>query len=229
MKLPEYESGRTIVAEERWHGLLWSAVPQRVVSSTAEELITYLPAGTVGMYATNRLLPEAAGLTRDERKLLALKTCIAQAGENFEAPDKLHIYRPSRWARVNLGWDPSGAFMGWYVNFELPPEPAATGLVSKDLVLDIYVEPDRSWRWKDREDFHTAITEGILDASLREPLEVETEQVLVEIDHETGPFRPDLIDFRPRSDWRTPELPPEFAWGGSAWSLPPGPRVSGSA
>ena len=87
MELPVFEIGATITAEERWHGLLWSAVPARVIKSTPSALVSYLPTGTVGTFATNRGLPETA-----------------------------------RWARVNLGWDsPTGAFLGWYVNFELPP------------------------------------------------------------------------------------------------------------
>lgn len=225
MMLPRYRSGEVIVGEERWHGLLWSAVPQRVVCSSEQELITHIPDGTVAVHATNRVLRVAAGLTRDERKLLALKTRHAVAGESREAPEKLHVYRPGRWARINLGWYPDGAFMGWYVNFELPPRPSPAGLVSKDLVLDIHVRPDRSWVWKDREDFETAITDGILDPDLRDTLADEAELVLAEVAQQRGPFRPELIDFRGDPELPLPELPTEYAWGGGVWTLPTGPRI----
>jgi hypothetical protein len=226
MELPVFPPGATIVAEERWHDLLWSAVPQRVVQSSATELVSYLPTGTVAVHATNRGLPCAQGLTRDERKLLALKTREVWAGESAEAPDKLYIYRPDRWSRMNLGWDRStSAFLGWYVNFELPSQPTAGGIVSKDLVLDIWVAPDRSWSWKDRGDYQQAIADGILDPTIRDAIDGEVERVLDEIHSQSGPFSDSWISFRPDSNWAVPQLPPELRWGGSSWTLPVGPRL----
>ncbi len=61
-----------MVVEERWRGLLWSAAPHVVASSRSTELVTYVPAGTVSVLASNRGLAGTEGLTRDERKLLAL-------------------------------------------------------------------------------------------------------------------------------------------------------------
>lgn len=54
MDLPVFAPGQTIVAENRWRELLWSAVPQRVIGSDENQLITYLPAGAVSVLATNR-------------------------------------------------------------------------------------------------------------------------------------------------------------------------------
>lgn len=171
-------------------------------------------------------MPDAGGLTRAERKLLALRTCKAQAAEVEEAPDKLFVYRPGRWSQVNLGWDPADdRFLGWYVNFELPAQPTPFGLSSKDLVLDIWVDPDGSWQWKDRDDFETAIDDGLLEPSLRRTLADETERTLAELEQRTGPFADRIAPLRPHSTIPTPQLPAEFAWGGSEWTLPPGRRA----
>ncbi len=43
--LPLYAIGATIVVEERWHDLPWSAEPHRVVPSSVDELVTWMPAG----------------------------------------------------------------------------------------------------------------------------------------------------------------------------------------
>ena len=40
-----------------------------------------------------------------------------------------------------------------------------------------------------------------------------------------GPFADTWLEFRPGTDWPEPTLPPEFAWGGSGWTLPTGPRL----
>lgn len=215
-----------MVAEERWHGFLWSAVPQFVVSSTITQLVTYLPAGTVSVLATNRGMPATDGLTRAERKLLALKTCQARAAEHVESPDKLYIYRRDRWSRTNLGWDPgTGVFLGWYVNYELPPQPTAKGLVSKDLVLDLWVNADRTFSWKDEDDYSRAIDDGILDPDIRGPIQEEATRVLQELDAGDGPFADSWTTFRPHPSWSTPQLPTTHGWNGEQWTLPPGDQV----
>lgn len=43
-------------------------------------MVTYLPTGAVAVLATTRGMPCTEDLTRDERKLLALKTCQARGG-----------------------------------------------------------------------------------------------------------------------------------------------------
>lgn len=224
-ELPVFAADQTIVVAEHWREQLWSAVPQRVITSTAEELITYLPTGTRSIYATNRELSDASGLTRNERKLLALKTGVAQAAEVEEAPDKLHVHLPDRWSCVNLGWHPDdGRFLGWYVNFELPAAATPSGLTSKDLVLDMWVDPDGTWHWKDTDDFETAIGDGILASSVRQSLKAETAQILSELEHRTGPFAEHILAMRPESPDPKPKLPAEFGWNGNQWSLPPGRR-----
>lgn len=216
-----------MVVEERWRGLLWSAAPHIVVNSTITELVTYVPAGTVSVLASNRGLAETEGLTRDARKLLALKTCRARAIEHVETLNMLYLYRPDRWSRINLGWDPgTGSFLGWYVNFELPARPTDHGLASKDLVLDLWVNPDRTWRWKDSDDYVRALEDGILDPTIRGPLEEEGTIVLEELDARDGPFADSWATFHPDQTWSTPRLPPTHAWNGDYWTLPAGRRAT---
>jgi predicted RNA-binding protein associated with RNAse of E/G family len=224
--LPLYAAGADVVVEERWHGILWAAVPHRVVQSTPDLLVGWVPAGTLAVYATNRGLPQAEGLTRDQRKLLALKTLTARASEFAETPSKLSIFRPDRWGRINLGFDPQdGHFLGWYVDFQLPIQPTSHGLVTKDLVLDLWINPDHTWHWKDQADYETAISQHLVDASTRLHLEREAEQVLDELGRGEVPFSEEFSHFRPDRAWPAPVLPASQAWGGTAWSLPSGWRA----
>ena len=41
---------------------------------------------------------------------------------------------------------------GWYVNLQLPFRRTELGFETMDLVLDLIVDPDGSWRWKEDED-----------------------------------------------------------------------------
>jgi len=189
-------------------------------------LVGWVPAGTLAVYATNRGLPDAEGLTRDQRKLLALRTLTARASEFAETPSKLSILRPDRWSRINLGFDrQDGHFLGWYIDFQLPVQPTSVGLVTKDLVLDMWINPDRTWSWKDRVDYETAISLDLVDASTRPHVEREAERVLDELSRGETPFTEEFTRFRPDREWPVPMLPASHGWGGTAWSLPSGWRA----
>lgn len=217
--LPVFEPDQTIVVEERWHGRLWSAVPHRVISSNDAELISYVPAGTTSVVASNRGLPGTEGLDRSGRKLRALEDLRVRPMEISESPTKLYFHTANRWARVNLGWDPAdGRFMGWYVNFERPVVASAHGVQGKDLVLDLYVNADRTWAWKDRDAFETAITRGVLTADLRGIFEHESHLVLEELEYGVGPFAARWQEFEAPSAWTLPELPSQFRPEGSCWT-----------
>ena len=54
-------------------------------------------------------------------------------------------------------------FRFWYVNFELPVVRTGDGIEINDLQLDLVVELDGSWRWKDVEHLGPALTSGRID------------------------------------------------------------------
>lgn len=231
--LPVFAPGSDIVVEERWRGRLWSAVPHRVLASTSESLITSLPRTTRGVFATNRGLPEAEGMTRDQRKHEALKTGVARPVEHDDWLDKVFVFEPGRWSRVNLAWDPNqgGEFLGWYVNFELPPGGTDTGLWGKDLVLDLFVYPDGTWAWKDAEEFDRALADELFAPRLRPILEAEAERVLDDHEHRRGGFAPALLELRP-DPAEAPVLPKDYAPDGDRWGrsypvqvIPPEPAA----
>jgi hypothetical protein len=68
------------------------------------------------------------------------------------------LHRPGEpWSVWWLFDGASGAFQGWYVNLEQPGvrwrDGAVAGLDTADHALDIRVAPDRSWVWKDEDEF----------------------------------------------------------------------------
>jgi hypothetical protein len=216
--LPVFAPGSGIVVEERWRGRPWAALPHRVVESRPDCLITQLPKCGRSVIMTNRGLPEANGMTRDERKHEALKTGVARPVEFEGWLDKIIVFRPGRWSTINLFWDPARGdeFLGWYVNFELPPAATDAGLWGKDLVLDLFVFPDGSWEWKDAEEFDRALDDGLFSPELRPILEREAELVLAERDRGDGPFATELLALRPEPD-AAAMLPPDYAPDGERW------------
>jgi predicted RNA-binding protein associated with RNAse of E/G family len=215
---PHREPGSVLVLEEHWRGRLWSAIPHRYVGGDATTVITHVPYGTTGTFASSLGLPAASGLTTGAGKLRALATLEYRVLELPATPTScLYFFRADRCSRVNLSWSADGEFTGWYVNFAVPPVPTPDGIESMDLVLDMFILPDGSWSWKDREDFDRGIAEGVLEPRLRPVFEAESQRVLAEYTTSTGAFDPRWIDWRP--PWNLPIalLPESFLPGASTW------------
>ncbi len=212
------EPGSVLVLEEQWRGRLWSAIPHRYVGGDATTVISHVPYGTTGTFASSVGLPAAHGLTTGEGKIRALATLEYRVLELPATPTScLYFFLVDRCSRVNLSWSEAGDFTGWYVNFTVPPVPTADGIESMDLVLDLFVFPDGSWTWKDRDDFERAVADGVLESRLPSLFETEAERVLAEHATGQGAFDPRWIAWEPPWTLPPPQLPEPFRPGGSRW------------
>ncbi|WP_214325393.1 DUF402 domain-containing protein [Nonomuraea sediminis] len=131
--------------------------------------------------------------------------------------------RVGEWApRNNLVYQPVGAahavwwgfsadmvFKGWYVNLEQRVERDG-GIDVLDQELDILVNPDRDWRWKDEESFAAKIGHpAYWSLGEAERIRAEGERVTRLIEAAVFPFDGRWCDFEPPVSWGVPELAPE--------------------
>jgi hypothetical protein len=65
---------------------------------------------------------------------------------------------------IYVSWDRAGGFAGWYVNLEQPWRETSLGFDTTDHLLDIWIDPDRSWRWKDEDHLAEAVDIGLFTA-----------------------------------------------------------------
>lgn len=109
---------------------------------------------------------------------------------------------------------PAGEFRSWYVNLEEPAawwkDEATAGIDTVDYDLDIVVAPDRSWRWKDEEEFadHLAHPDSywVPDA---DAVRAEGERLVAVVEAGRFPFDGTRTDFRPDPSWTVPlTMPP---------------------
>jgi hypothetical protein len=116
--------------------------------------------------------------------------------------------------------DGNGQFANWYVNLEEPAarwddgEVAGVDVVDQD--LDIVVRPDRSWHWKDEDEFveRLAFPEHYWvhdEAAVR----AEGERVLKLVESGQFPFDGTWCDFVPEASWTVPAVLP------TGWDRPP--------
>lgn len=215
--MPERSVGDLVLVTETWRDRLWSAVPHRTVRSSQGEVVTFVAAGTRGTFATSRGIVGREHLSRAERKWEALRSDVRKAVEVPLELDMLNFFVDDSWARTNLGWDADGRFLGWYVNFELPPTATPEGIATMDLILDALVTPAGEWQWKDRDDFDRAVSDGLLDPTLPHTLAASAATIQELLKSGEGPFHPDWVDWKPPSSWSIPGLPEKYAAGGTAW------------
>jgi hypothetical protein len=131
----------------------------------------------------------------------------------WQGPGVLKLTPPG--AAYSVWWlrTPEGRFNGWYVNLEEPAvrwdDGDLAGIDMVDQDLDILVRPDRSWQWKDEEEFverlafpsHYWVAD---DAAVR----AEGHRVVRLIEAGQFPFDGTWCDFQPDPQWTVPaELP----------------------
>jgi hypothetical protein len=100
-----------------------------------------------------------------------------------------------------LFWHADSTFRGWYVNLEdwwRTPE----GLDAYDHQLDIWVDAEGQWRWKDEDDLADSVAAGLYSAERAAAIRAEGERVLAE-----WPFPTGWEDWRPDPSWELPALP----------------------
>jgi hypothetical protein len=121
--------------------------------------------------------------------------------------NRLLICPPDRAYCVHVIWsDPDWEFQGWYVNLQSPLERFDAGIESEDLFLDIVVNPDRSWRWKDEDELAEAVLIGRLSEEQASDIRGEGERVALMIDAGAWPFTSEVAMWRPDPEWPIPLL-----------------------
>ena len=141
-------------------GKVRHASPRIVVRDDEDVVVLHLPVGTQAK------LPGYDG-----------RPIRGQADRHWELHDHawhtsslLTVIPCGRAHCIDLLWDSdTGAFAGWYVNIQEPIRRSRLGFDTDDLVLDITVQPDGSWQWKDGDELEEAVRLGRFTGMRRSP------------------------------------------------------------
>jgi hypothetical protein len=211
-----FPPGRVIMHRNVRRGRLGWVRPGRVIVDDDRGLLVWIDRGS----------PVASEVAADGRGMRTMPFAeyvtlsYRPAVFRWEGPGVLKFLPTG--AAHSVWWfrDETGAFTGWYVNLEEPgirwDDGAVAGVDIVDQDLDIWVPPDRRWRWKDEEEFaeRLAFPEHYWvpdEAAVR----AEGERVVKVIEAGEFPFDGTWCDFRPDPAWRPPAKLP------AGWDRPP--------
>jgi predicted RNA-binding protein associated with RNAse of E/G family len=82
------------------------------------------------------------------------------------------------------------------------------GFDYRDLQLDILVDPNREWRWKDIDDLERSVERGVISSGHAERAWAEGRKAVEDIEAGRWPFTDEWRDWRPDPGWPRLELPP---------------------
>lgn len=120
----------------------------------------------------------------------------------------LVITEPEKYYSIMLFWNHErNEFLGYYVNFQLPFKRSECGIDTLDLDLDIDLEPNLTYHWKDEEDYQLAIDNGCILPEWVKGIDAAKPEILERIEKHRYPFDGSWLDWEPDPNWSLPKLP----------------------
>jgi len=204
-----WAAGDTVVVQEIWKGRVWAARPMTVVRDDGDVVALWFPKGT-RWKAPSTPPHRPREPTRGERLATsaALRDWVFTDSE-WPTPT-LSLMRAGDWHAVWVSWLDSGELWGWYVNLQQPYRRTARGFTTMDLMLDVIVDPDRSWRLKDEDELEAFVDRGVFERALAERVRAEAVRVARRAERNEPPFSHPWPEWRPDPAWRLPELPDDW-------------------
>jgi hypothetical protein len=139
-----------------------------------------------------------------ERRLVAMEERL------HGGRPSLRIWQPGSAHAVHIHWRGDEWLPdGFYVNLQEPVTETPQGFETTDLFLDIVVDADLNWRWKDEDELEEAVAVGRITPREAEAVRIEGERVAADIESRRWPFDGSFDDWRPDPAWPLPALPKE--------------------
>ena len=135
--------------------------------------------------------------------------------QDWHTNDVLMLFYPGKNFAIWPMWrHESGDFGVWYVDLQAPFRRTEIGFDVQDHDLDIVVQPDFSWRWKDEEDVRELVAHGCWSQERADSVKGDGLEVVELIESQTAPFNEGWEQWHPDPNWRIPVLPVQ--WENSA-------------
>jgi hypothetical protein len=193
-----WDPGDIIVVRGVLKGKLWWACPAYVVQDTHALLALFWPIGTPTRSPVKR------PTVRDE-----LDNRIELEERNWMDNDVLSLNKKRAAHSIELMWEAgTHKFRFWYVHLQEPLRRTSIGFDTMDQMLDIVINPDRTyWRWKDEDEFSEAEAMGVYSHAKVASIRAEGERVIAMMRGNASPFCAGWENWTPPVEWTIPNFP----------------------
>jgi hypothetical protein len=190
-----WQPGDAIVRRDVWHGRPTVAWGGHVVEDTDEQIVLFMPEHGPLAFAPDFFGEPHPWSGRDR----------------WIGHGVLQLHRPGTMHSVWVFWvGPGRELAAWYVNLEEPWRRTQLGFDTQDLELDLVVEPDGSWRFKDDEHLEPWIERGRWTAADVAAIRAEGARIAAELDAGRRWWDEGWAAWEPDPSWPTPVLPPDW-------------------
>lgn len=178
------------------------AEPMTVVRDDDDALVAWLPAGTPVL---RKVRADGRPLRADAATMFTTPTQVVEA--TWDDHDVLRIHATNAWWSVWVFFEAgTDVFEGWYVNIEDPHTRGDHETITRDHVLDLWVEPDRNHSRKDEDELALAVQQGRYNRDEAELITGVAVQAEALIAAWGSPFCDGWEQWRPDPAWPVPQL-----------------------
>jgi len=199
-----WKSGDVIVWRGIYRNQVWHAQPVIVVKDTPEEMcVTLLP-------GTECVAPEGYLDGKDSAKRRWSFKEKDWKLENYawRTNRLLILLEPDTYYSTMFFWRAdSNDFLLYYINFQLPFQRSHCGIDTLDLDLDLIINPDFSFRWKDEDDYQKAIDHEVIMPEWTQAIEIAKKEIFNKLEKRQYPYDGSWLNWMPDPDWLPPKLP----------------------
>ena len=199
-----WNSGDVITWRGIYRNRVWHAQPVIVVKDTLQEIaVTLLP-------GTECVAPEGYLDGKDITKRRWNFKDKDWKLENYAWRDNrlLILLEPDKYYSTMHFWRAdTNDFLCYYINFQLPFQRSHDGIDTLDLDLDLVIQPDFSFRWKDEDDYQKAIDNGVITLEWTQEIEIAKKEVLDKLEKRQYPYDGSWLNWMPDPGWSPPRLP----------------------
>jgi uncharacterized protein len=189
-----------MVRTVRPNGRVHSVLPVTVVQDDDDVLALYLAPGTV--------CKRRAGRRGGPRGRLLVEATGGHEDWTWRDHRRLSLWRPGEMFTISLFWRESDdRFVDWYVDIAAPIRRTPLGIDTRDLDLDIVIDPDRQWRWKDEDELLWRLESGYRTAEDVAAIRAAGEQALALLAAGDPRFDQRWVAWRPDPAWPLPSVP----------------------
>jgi hypothetical protein len=201
-----FDVGSAIVRRDVHRGKVASVWSGRVVHDSGDNLVWAVFPGVEMLGRASYVESLRTGVkARNLDELAAGEWTLASAPMGDGAI--LVFQLPDVYFSVMLFFTGGGEFRRWYVNFERPYRRTPIGFDTSDLLVDLVIEPDGTYRWKDEGEYEQGRRLGIVSGTDHARVEKARTQALAMVERRSGPFDERWMSWRRDSTWTVPTLP----------------------